>query len=504
MISSFESVFPSQAVLNALRKRRRPNQKIYLVGGVVRDALLGMENHDLDFVVDGDVRGLAKAVANELGAAFYMMNLEHQNARVVYSLNDFTRYTLDFTALQGDAIEQDLAARDFTINAMAVDIDNLTSIIDPLKGVQDLKDRRLRACSATAFKDDPIRLLRAVRHAVALQMSMDSGTIHWLKESSQYLSMSSRERQRDELMRILAGRKVDTAVRILDQFDLLEPLLPEVRALKNEAQPPHMVNAWEHTLARLYWLERLIDILAGEFHEEKNANLVLGMATLFLGRYRSQLSEHFNRILVAGRKVRELLFLAALLHDAGKPGTRTVDQEEKAHFNRNEKLGAEIANRRTRELGLSNAEIKRVERLVRQSSLIHLLAKAEGTLSRRSIYQYFQDNGESGIDLCFLALADTLAGYGVTILSTRWERELALCRQLMEAWFEQHDSLVDPPRLINGVDLKNYFQLQPGPLMGRILNAVREGQGAGEITTKEEALALAQTLIDRNNNQEEQ
>ena len=146
MISNFESVFPSPNVLNALRKRLQPGQKAYLVGGVVRDALLGLENHDLDFVVSGDVRRLAKQVANDLGAAFYMMDLEHQTARVVCQGEKSRQYNLDFSALRGADIDQDLAARDFSINAMAVDIEDLERIIDPLRGAQDLKDRRLRAC----------------------------------------------------------------------------------------------------------------------------------------------------------------------------------------------------------------------------------------------------------------------------------------------------------------------------------------------------------------------
>ncbi len=499
MISSFASVFPSPNVLNALRKRLQPGQKAYLVGGVVRDALLGLENHDLDFVVSGDVRRLAKQVANDLGAAFYMMDLEHQTARVVCQGEKSRQYNLDFSALRGADIDQDLAARDFSINAMAVDIEDLERIIDPLRGAQDLKDRRLRACSPTSFRDDPVRLLRAVRHAVALQLSMDSNTINWLKEASADLPLSSLERQRDEFFRILEGRKVDTAVRILDQFGLLELILPEVTALKHEAQPPHAVDVWEHTIATLSWLEKLIDLLAAEYHEEKGANLVLGLAALYLGTYRDQLRRHFDQPLVSGRTVRGDLFLAALLHDTGKPGKRTVDSAGRTHFYGHEMLSADIARQRARAMVLSNKEMERIELLVRQHLRIHLMAKAGVDVNQRSIYRYFRDTGQAGIDLCFLSLADTLAMDGVTILPVRWERELTICRQVLQAWFDQYDQVVDPPRLIDGDDLMNHFQLHPGPMIGMILDAIREEQGAGQITTTAQALRLAQELIDRTN-----
>lgn len=88
---------------------------------------------------------------------------------------------------------------------------------------------------------------------------------------------------------------------------------------------------------------------------------------------------------------------------------------------------------------------------------------------------------------------------GVTILPVRWERELTICRQVLQAWFDQYDQVVDPPRLIDGDDLMNHFQLHPGPMIGMILDAIREEQGAGQITTTAQALRLAQELIDRTN-----
>ncbi len=503
MISSFESVFPSPEVLEALRRRSQPGQKIYLVGGVVRDALLDKENHDLDFTVNGDARRLAREVADDLGAAFYMMDLEHQTARLVFQAGENRRYHFDFARLRGGDISEDLAGRDFTINAMAVDIQNLDRIIDPLRGAQDLKDNRLRACRPSAFRDDPVRLLRAVRFSLALQLKIDDGTIRWMKEASSDLALSSVERQRDEFMRILEGPKVSSALRILEGFGLLEQLIPEVRALRGLAQPPHHLDAWEHTLATMSWLETLLNVLAAEYEEDKGSNLLLGMASLKLGRYREQLSRHLEQTTVPGRRLRGILFLTALLHDCGKPSSQTTDSLGKLHFYDHDVRGAEIAYKRAKALALSNQEAEQVALIVRYHMRIHFMTSGKEKVTPRSIYRFFRDTGEAGIDLCLLSLADTLATYGVTIKSARWELELTICRQLLEAWFEQREKRIDPPRLVNGDDLIHQLQLQPGPLIGIILEAVREAQAAGEISTAGQALELARSIIKEKLEQEE-
>lgn len=503
MISSFESVFPSPAVLEALRRRARPGQKIYLVGGVVRDAFLETENRDLDFSVSGDARRLAKEVADDLGAAFYMMGLEHQTARLIIDAGENRQYHLDFARLRGEGIEDDLAARDFTINAMAVDLQNLGRIIDPLRGAQDLKDRRLRACSPRAFRDDPVRLLRAVRFSLALQMNIEDATIRWMKEASSDLALSSVERQRDEFMRILEGHKVDAALRILDRFGLLEQLIPEVRALRGLAQPPHTHDSWEHTLATVYWLEALLDLLAAEYDENRGANLLLGLASLRLGRFRQQFARHLDQVMVPGRRLRGILFLTALLHDCGKPAAASTDSRGRLHFYDHDALGAEIARQRAKALALSNQEAERVALNIRHHMRIHFMTKEREPAAPRTIYRFFRDTGDAGIDLCLLSLADTLATYGVTINPAHWELELTICRQLMEAWFEQREKLVTPPRLVNGDDLMQQYRLQPGPLIGEILEAIREAQAAGQVSTVRQALDLAQSIINEHMRKEE-
>jgi hypothetical protein len=163
-----------------------------------------------------------------------------------------------------------------------------------------------------------------------------------------------------------------------------------------------------------------------------------------------------------------------------------------------------MARERARALALSNQEVERVALLVRQHMRIHQIAAAKEETSPRVIYRLFRDAGEAGIDLCLLSLADTLATYGVTIETACWERELGICRQLLDAWFERRQQVIDPPRLINGDDLIQFLQLQPGPLIGHILAKIHEAQAVGEVNTSEEALELARAIYNEFRQNEEE
>ncbi len=154
-----------------------------------------------------------------------------------------------------------------------------------------------------------------------------------------------------------------------------------------------------------------------------------------------------------------------------------------------------MAEKIARRFALSNPEVERITRLVREHMRIHHLASTSNEVSRRSIYRYFRDLGESGVDLCLLSLADTLATYGITIPPARWERELVICRQLLENWFVQRAETIAPARLVNGDDLMKRFGLKPGPQLGELLENIREAQAAGQIHTVDEAFNLVELLL---------
>jgi putative nucleotidyltransferase with HDIG domain len=215
-----------------------------------------------------------------------------------------------------------------------------------------------------------------------------------------------------------------------------------------------------------------------------------------LGRYRELLEKHLSVRLNQDRPLRPLLFLAALYHDAGKPQTRSVDDDGRIRFFRHEEVGAKQISRRSGALQLSNAEMDRVKTIVRHHMRPLLLAQT-GDLppSRRAIYRFFRDTGPAGIDICLLSLADVLSTYGLTLPQEVWARHLDVIRSLFEAWWERPAELVSPPSLVNGHDLIAELRISPGPLLGKMLEDIREAQATGQVQNHRQALSLAKSLL---------
>ncbi len=497
MLNSYERVFRDPCLAQTFRGLIDQGIDIYLVGGSVRDLLLGKSIHDLDFVLKNDVRRIARAVADELGAAFYMLDEDRQTARVIYSLPDNQRINLDFALMRGEFIEHDLVVRDFTINAMAIDLRNFGQIIDPKKGGQDLVDKRLRSCSDQSFVEDPIRVLRAVRQSVAMKLRIDPITLRLLHDAVPLLPTVSAERKRDELFKILEGSQITAAIRLLEQLGILRYLLPELSTTKGEDQgPTHQFDVFEHILATVNSLELLLDVMDEVYNEELGANFTMGLAVLRLGRFRERLSSHLRWNFTPDRSRRELLLLAALLHDIGKPMAKTIEPDGKVRFINHDQIGADIVGEVAKSLALSRDEIRYLDVVVRNHMRIHFLAKEKSLpLDRRTIYRYFRATGDAGIDIGLLSLADTLATFGFELSPDRWQIELDLSRELFETYYEAQREVVNPPRLVTGDDLTNGLEIPPGPVIGKILESIREAQAAGTIESKEAALAMARSMV---------
>jgi putative nucleotidyltransferase with HDIG domain len=468
----------------------------YLVGGAVRDLLLGRTSHDLDFVVPREALVTARKTANVLGGAFYVLDPERDTGRVLLTGESHERYFLDFTSFRGPDLESDLRGRDFTINAIALDLHQPEALIDPLGGAQDLHARVLRLCSPTSFEADPLRILRCVRLAVKYELRLLPETRRLLSQALAGLNRVSPERMRDELFRILEARKPTVALRTLDVLGALEYVLPEVKALKGVTQsPPHVDEVWPHTLNVVQKLNDLIDALGPEHNPEAAANWALGLVALRIGRYRQQISEHLSENLNPDRSLRALLLLAALYHDIGKPASRQVEEDGRIRFFDHDQLGAQLAGQRGARLYLSNSEIERLTTIVRHHMRPLLLAQAGVTPSRRAIYRFFRATGATGVDICLLSLADTLATYGPGLPQEVWIQQLDTVRTLLEAWWEQAEEKVSPPALLNGHDLMESFDLPAGPEIGRLLEELREAQATGEVKERAEAVEFIRACL---------
>ncbi len=484
-------------LLARVRAALPKGETLYLVGGAVRDALLSKPSHDLDFSCPGNALRLARRLANRLGGAYYPLDVARGTARVIVTDEDGQRYNLDFAALRGLNLQADLEDRDFTINAMAVEIHSPQALLDPLAGAADLDAGILRACSPTSFDDDPVRILRAVRMAATLDLRITEETRGQMSAAVPALPSVSPERLCLELFRILEGPRPAASIRALDMLGALAHVLPELEILKGvEQTSPHVHDAWEHTLSTVRSLEKLLAVLDPDLDLETDANVYTAPVFRHLGRYRRQLKNYLETDLVIDRQVHSLLFLAALYHDIGKPGSSQLEEVSgRIRFLKHEHEGAEVIVERARQLRLSNAEIAWLETVVKEHMRPTWLAREETGPSNRAVYRFFRDAGEAGVGVVLLSLADLLGTYEHTLPQMRWERQLEVARALLDAWWEQRNERVDPPALISGHDLIRKFDLQPSPLIGELLEAVREAQADDQVRTRQDALAFVEAYL---------
>jgi tRNA nucleotidyltransferase/poly(A) polymerase len=471
-------------------------QKVYLVGGAVRDALLGRPLHDLDFALESDAIQLARRMANSLGGAFFVLDEERDAARVILNLPEGQRLFLDFSRLRGPDLESDLRARDFTINAIAIEVSSPHAILDPLGGAVDLRARLLRACSPAAFRDDPLRIFRGVRLAAGFGFHIQPESRQLMRKAVPLLPGVSTERMRDELFKILAGPQPATALRALDILGVFSHLLPELEALKGvEQSPPHTLDVWAHSLSVVQKLEEVLAALQPEYDPDTAGNLTMGLLVGKLGRYRGNLGEHLQHTLNPDRSMRSLLMLAALYHDVAKPLTRSVENSGRVRFLQHEGEGARMIGDVGQRLHLSNAEVSRLGSIVQHHLRPMLLAQSEEMPSRRAIYRFFRDTGPAGVDVCLLSLADVLGTYGATLPTPAWIRHLDVVRALLEAWWENPQESVSPPALLDGREVMAALQLDQGPRIGELLEALREAQATGKVNSRQEALDFLKNLL---------
>ncbi len=495
------AAFPLPPILEKVMAVLPPDVEVYLVGGAVRDLLTSRLPPDLDFAVPSRGISLARGVANALQVDFMPLDDERDTGRVVIKNEDGSFTYLDFATFRGANLEEDLRDRDFTVNSLALNLRDMT-IIDPLNGATDIRAKIIRACSPDSMSHDPVRILRGVRQAAAFGFTIEKSTRGWMKTSAEMIVNVSTERIRDEIFKILGGQKVGASIRALDMLGVLPYIMPELLAMKGVTQSqPHIYDVWAHTLSVLDHLEGLLSSLRVDFDAETTSDLFMGLVSLRIGRYRDKIAAHFASPLNPTRHHRSLLFLAALYHDVCKPETKTIDETGRIRFFDHDIRGAEVIAERARKFNLSNDEIARLRDIVRNHMRFHFFAdrlvKENQPPSRKAIYRYFRDSGGAGIDLILLALADVRGTCGNDLTQEFWAANLDIARILLENYWERPAEVVDPPRLLDGNDLMNVLGIQPGRVIGQLLELIREGQAAGKIVDRDGAFAFAREELAR-------
>jgi len=491
---------PQSLISDLLSFIRGRGIRAWLVGGYVRDRLLDRANYDLDLIVPEGGIALARVIANAFGGGFFVLDRERDVARAVLRDEAGQSLAVDVARLRAADLVGDLALRDFTVNAIAVDVsgDWPAGLLDPFDGRGDLARGVIRAVSENTFRDDPLRTLRAVRQAAELGFRIEDATAGLIRRDAALLAGVSAERVRDELWRIVTAPAAWRHLRLLAGLDLLRVVLPETAAMIGVQQTyPHYQDVFDHTRAVLAHAEGLVALLwpAGPYGRPEpvpDDTTLISSAGQWaevadaLAPYAADLRGHLMQELASGHTRRDGLFWAALAHDWGKPATSTTGPDGRIHFYEHEQAGAALAEARAWALRFSADEVAYLRVMVAGHMSPSHLAK-EYPPGRRSLYRYFRDVGDAGPDCALLSLADHLAFWAAHPVPEHWPRRLGTFRLILETYFREHAARVAPRPFLDGRQIMAGFGLKPGPQIGRLLEGLREAQAAGEVTTPDQA-----------------
>ncbi len=427
---------------NIVTKLRREGRQAWLVGGCVRDILLGAEPKDFDVATDARPDQIIRMfpgsglVGAHFGVVLVRANSECVEVATFRSDRDYADGRRPSAVSFETDPKQDVLRRDFTINGLMMDPEG-GEVLDFVGGREDLRRRVVRAIGDpdTRFREDHLRLLRAIRFAARLRFEIEPETFEAIRRNHASILRVSAERVRDELVRILTEGGARYGFELLDRSGMLEDLLPEIAAMKGVQQPPEYHpegDVWVHTLLLLEKLNHPSPTLA----------------------------------------------LGALLHDVGKPPTFRV--AERIRFDGHVEAGVALAHRILTRLRVSHEVMEQVEALVANHMRMADAPKMrESTLKRMLRLPKFEEHME-------LHRIDVLSASG-------WLENYDFIKQRLE---ELSQERLAPPRLLTGRDLIE-AGYEPGPAFSEILTAAEDAQLEGRVSTKEEALLFVREKFPR-------
>lgn len=466
---------------------RRRSIDVYLVGGTVRDWLLGRRPGDLDLTVATDAEAFCRELICELGGGTLVPlgTNDEEAARVVWHGQD-----IDISSYRGSALtlDEDLRLRDFTINSLAVPLGSLVDesedpmLIDPMNGTSDLASGLLRHCPR-AFAGDPLRMVRAFRFMATLGFLPVEATLTAIGDSASAITRVAPERVQYELDRIMQTDSAASVLWKMHQYGLLPHILPELYEGEGVEQPSfHHLDVFCHNFQALREMETLLAAPEKYFGKEGEMG---------------EIPEY-----VANIRVKVGLKWAALLHDVGKPAAKgtSAAQNGRITFHGHDEIGRRQVECLARRLRWSNNERERVAHLVgMHMHPFHLCnVQREQPLTVRAALKLCRRAGDELPGLFLLAMADSLAGNG-ELKPENMEQELAdLYRAVMKIQREHIGPALSGSPLVNGRDLIDLYKLTPGPIFSLILDELLVLQVEGTITTRDAALVWIDRYLQEN------
>ena len=451
----------------------------YLVGGFIRDMLINPDKkpQDRDIAIKG-AEAFAKELAEELDATFIVLDSENKIYRIV--LEDKINY-LDISEIRGESIENDLRERDFTINAIAYNLEN-ECYIDVTGGIEDIKSKRLCGIKEQNFTDDPLRLLRAYRFMATTGFEPEEELIEIIKKHLNLIKNPARERIHDEIMKLFGGKFCSKTLLKMLEDGMLEIIFPCVCEIKKI--PPnshHHLDLIHHVIETVRQTEIQYEECSGE------------------------VLNHLNSIDFGGYPRINHLKLACFLHDIGKPDCWTLEKEGKTvwkiqdgipyysdegcrhRFIKHDLVGSKLVVPLLKELKFSNKQIDYISNMIKNHIYPSSVISAPN-FDSKVMMRYVRKMGNNVIDNIILAKSDRLSAQGIDVNKEMTENNISGLNKLLEFYLEIKPTLKPLPKLIDGKEIMEILNITPSPRLGEIIFELHEAQISGDVNTKEEAI----------------
>lgn len=438
------------------------SEEVYLVGGSVRDFAMGKDTSDRDLIVAGvDARDFAESVAAFFQSAFVPLDEVNRIYRVV--LPDKVNY-LDITNPLGGSIDRDLARRDLTVNAVAVDLQTF-EVIDRFGGLNDILSKRLNAISEQNFIDDPLRILRAFRFMSILGFELSDELTEIVKKHVSLITLPAVERINYEIMKLFGGKFAYEALLAFNNTGGFELLFPFVRELKQV--PPnthHHLDLFMHSLETVRQIQLIYD------------------------RASEPVKSHLEEISFGVHPRLAFLKFAGFMHDIGKFSTWTIEQETGRHrFIKHDDAGAKLAVPLLKKMNFSNKQIDYITMMIKNHMYPSQVISAP-ELTDKVMMRYVRKMEYNAIDVIILAMADRLSALGEAVTEDMVKQNISGLQRLMNFYISVKDSLEPLPKLLSGNEIMSILSIKPSPKLGKIINELHEAQLSGDVMTKEHAI----------------
>lgn len=434
----------------------------YIVGGFVRDILMNKKSPDRDLILcNCDVEKFSQELADKLNAHFIELDPINKIYRIV--LENKIDY-IDITMPIENDFEKDIKRRDLTINAIAYNL-KTSEIVDLVGGINDIKNKKIKGICDKNFEDDPLRLLRIFRFYAKTGFEIDESLIQLSKKLYKRISEPAKERVTVELLKMFEGKYCDLALLKLDECGLLEEIFPIYKEVKKI--PP---NSHHH-----------LDLIHHLIESVKQVQIIYENTS-------EEVKTHLETIKYASVQELAFLKLATFLHDIGKPSCWTIEEDTLRHrFIKHDEIGSKLVVPILKDLKFSKKQIQYIQTLIKYHIYPSSLVSAED-VTDKAFMKFYRKMDGFVIDVIILAMADRLSARGEKITDEIVSKNINGLTKLLNDYLELRKDIKPLEKLLDGRDIMEILKIKQGPKLGEIINALKEAQISGNVTTKEEAI----------------